>query len=115
MVVDDSEPMRVLVRRLLEFQEDGFSLVAEAGTRVEALSAYEDARPDLVLLDVDLAGDDGLDVARGLQTLDPSARIVLLTGAPTPEVEAAAQSSGIVAVLSKTDLPQLVAQLRDFF
>lgn len=112
MVVDDSEPMRVLVRRLLEPQDTGFDCVAEAGGLDQALSVYAESRPDIVLLDLNLAADDGFTVASRLLEFDPHARLVLLTGAASPDVAARATEAGIAGVVNKGDLPQLAERLR---
>jgi two-component system, OmpR family, phosphate regulon response regulator PhoB len=61
LVVDDDEAVRTLASWQLE--SDGFA-VAQAGDGAEALTAIEDARPDLVVLDLTMPGVGGLDVLR---------------------------------------------------
>lgn len=113
MVIDDSEPMRVLVRRLLEPEDSGFDCVAEAAGLDQALSRYAQSSPDLVLVDMNLGADDGLVVAQRLLDIDPAVRLVLLTGAPTPELRARADELGIEGVLDKSELPRLAERLRE--
>ena len=64
LIVDDHEDFRASASALLELQ--GFDVVAAVGDGEAALAAVERLRPDLVLLDVQLPGLDGFDVAERL-------------------------------------------------
>jgi DNA-binding NarL/FixJ family response regulator len=75
LIVDDHAPFRALARMLLAL--DGFDVVGEAGDGAAALVAARDLQPDVVLLDVQLPGDDGFDVAATLAA-DPAAPAVVL-------------------------------------
>jgi len=75
LIVDDHASFRALARLLLS--ADGFDVVAEAGDGADALSAARDLRPDIVLLDVQLPGIDGFQVAQTLAD-DPSAPMAVL-------------------------------------
>ena len=77
VVVDDMAPVRRALRRLL------VSLghqVWEAAGIAEAMAAADAHRPDVVVSDVDLAGESGFDLVRRLRALDRSPRVVLMTG-----------------------------------
>ena len=75
LIVDDHAPFRALARTLLVL--DGFDVVGEAGDGAAALVAARDLHPDVVLLDVQLSGDDGFAVAETLAA-DPAAPAVVL-------------------------------------
>ena len=75
LIVDDHAPFRALARMLLV--ADGFDVVGEAGDGAAALVAARDLHPDVVLLDVQLPGDDGFAVAETLAA-DPVAPAVVL-------------------------------------
>jgi putative two-component system response regulator len=77
LVVDDDVDLRRLMVRFLSRR--GFELV-EAGSGAEALVALAQTRPDLVLLDLNLPGMNGLDFIPEALELDPSVGIVMLTG-----------------------------------
>ncbi|HJQ97084.1 MAG TPA: response regulator transcription factor [Candidatus Polarisedimenticolaceae bacterium] len=79
LVVDDHAILRQGLRMLVE-AEAGFSIIGEAddGSRALALAASE--QPDIVVLDIDLGSDNGLDLIAGIQAAAPRARIVILTG-----------------------------------
>jgi DNA-binding response OmpR family regulator len=75
LVVDDEPAIRALVARVLE--EEGWS-VSQAGTGPEALASAREHRPDLVILDVMLPAQTGLDVLSQLRSEgDPA--VILLT------------------------------------
>ena len=79
LVADDEPTTRQLTRVALE--QAGFSVV-EAGDGAEAIAAYERSAPDLILLDVEMPGMDGITVCRKLRER-PDGRhvpIVMATG-----------------------------------
>jgi DNA-binding NarL/FixJ family response regulator len=78
LVVDDFADFRHAARRLLE--AEGFSVVGEAGDGESALRAARELSPDIVLLDIQLPGIDGFEVARRLAS-EPRAPAIILTSA----------------------------------
>jgi len=77
LVVDDEQGVREALRQLLEYE--GYT-VALAGSGSEALDAYAAFKPHLVLLDVKMAGMDGLAVLAELREADPQALVVMISG-----------------------------------
>jgi two-component system response regulator AlgR len=78
VVVDDEPLPRLHLRRLLEQQ--GVSVVGEAADAGAALERTEALRPDVVLLDIQMPGVSGLQVASALALIDPPPLIVFVTG-----------------------------------
>jgi two-component system nitrogen regulation response regulator NtrX len=77
LVVDDEQGVREALRQLLEYE--GYEVVL-AGSGPEALDAYVGLHPHLVLLDVKMAGMDGLAVLAQLHETDPQALVVMISG-----------------------------------
>ena len=77
LVVDDERSLRLLCRVNLEL--DGHT-VREAGSLAEARRELERATPDVILLDVHVGADDGLELLDELAALDLPTRVVLLSG-----------------------------------
>ncbi len=77
LVVDDEQGVREALRQLLEYE--GYT-VALAGSGSEALDSYAQVKPHLVLLDVKMAGLDGLAVLAKLRETDPQALVVMISG-----------------------------------
>ena len=92
MTVDGTRPLRVvladdqeLVRagfRVILGTEDGIEVVGEAGDGLAAVELVERLRPDVVLMDVQMPGVDGLEATRrilGAATPDRPVKVVILT------------------------------------
>lgn len=77
MLVDDHAFVRSAIRQALTAPD--ISIVAEASTAEEALRVALDARPDVVLIDIDLPGMNGLRLLRELAPRLPDTRFVMLT------------------------------------
>lgn len=78
VIVDDHPLLRRGVRELLDL-EPALEVVAEAGTREEALEAVRRFEPDLTILDLNMKGTSGIEILSTLKEEDPSRRIVILT------------------------------------
>ncbi len=78
LIVDDSLTFLKAARTLLERQ--GVSVVGLATTIAEALRRVKETRPDVTLVDIDLAGESGFDLARRLDgTTAPLADVILMS------------------------------------
>jgi DNA-binding NarL/FixJ family response regulator len=77
LIVDDHPGFRSLARRLLA--AGGFEVVGEAADGHAAIAAAHRLRPDVVLLDVQLPGIDGLEVAERLRDGEAGPAVVLIS------------------------------------
>jgi DNA-binding NarL/FixJ family response regulator len=75
LIVDDQEPFRLAARMVVE-ATDGFEVVGEADTGESGVDLADRLDPDLILMDVNLPGINGLDATRRI--LEQSARVVIL-------------------------------------
>jgi CheY-like chemotaxis protein len=114
LVVDDNEAGQLLVCSVLQLQ--GF-LVDTAGSAVEVLKRIHAHTPDLILMDVQLPGQDGLSLTRQLKA-DPATAaipIVALTAHAMPGDREQALAAGCVGYISKPiDTRTLGEQVREF-
>lgn len=78
IVVDDEQLARDELRYLLE-QLEGIEIVAQAGNGVEALRVIEEYQPDLVMLDVQMPGLTGFEVARRVVQAGLESQLVFVT------------------------------------
>lgn len=104
LIVDDSPRFLDAARGLLEYQ--GVTVVGVASSSAEALRRAEELRPDVTLVDVDLGGESGLELARRLDGAAGVARaavILISTHAEQDYAELIATSPAI-GFLSKAGI-----------
>lgn len=77
LIVDDQEPFRLAARMVVE-ATDGFEVVGESETGEDSVRMSRELRPDLVLMDVNLPGINGLDATRQILAEGGSEVVVLL-------------------------------------
>jgi DNA-binding NarL/FixJ family response regulator len=81
MLVDDHQMWREGLRSMIE-RESGMTVVAEAGSGQDAVELVQKHRPNVVVMDISMPGMSGLAAARAVLKLDPSIRVIVLTGHP---------------------------------
>jgi two-component system, NarL family, invasion response regulator UvrY len=104
LLVDDHAIVRAGVRRLLATEAD--VSILEAKSSEEALDAFRRARPDLVILDLNLPGSSGLGLLHRLVKLDRSMRILVLSMHSEPVYAARALQAGARGYVSKSATPE---------
>ena len=102
LIVDDHADFRASARALLELQ--GFEVVGDVADGETALLAAARLRPDLVLLDVQLPGSDGFEVAERLAAQKHPPRVVLISSRGRSSYEARLPDARIVGFLGKHEL-----------
>src|ERR671938_496522 len=76
LIVDDNPNVRRLIRVVIS--APGAHIV-ECVNGVEAVSAYDACRPDVVLMDLDMPELDGLVATRQIRAVDPDAQVIVVT------------------------------------
>ena len=104
LIVEDNPTVRKLIRRATTDVADS---VVECDDGTQSLAAYEEHRPDVVLMDVRMPGMDGLTATRLLLVHHPEARVVILTDYDDDEVRAAARDAGACSYALKNNLTDL--------
>jgi DNA-binding NarL/FixJ family response regulator len=99
-VVDDHEVVRQGLVALLDRRE-GFEVVAQAGTVVEAVAMAARYEPDLVIMDVRLPDGSGIEACRDIRAARPETRVVMLTSYPDEEAVLSAIIAGASGYLLK--------------
>src|SRR4051794_38318579 len=101
LIVDDSEPMRRLIKT---FIADVVGEMIECDEGREALAVYRTHQPDFVVMDVKMAGMDGLAATRQIRQSFPDARIVMVSQWEDRALREAARAAGAEAFVGKSDL-----------
>jgi two-component system, NarL family, nitrate/nitrite response regulator NarL len=100
LLVDDHVLLRQGLRMLIENHAD-LQVIGEAANCREALEAAARLQPDLVLLDLDLGSDSGLDIIPQLVSLHEGLRVLILTGVRDAESQRRAIRLGAMGVVPK--------------
>jgi CheY-like chemotaxis protein len=100
MLVEDDHGFRRTLARLLTSRFPSI-VIGEAGDGGEAMEKVEDFLPNLILMDIYLPGQSGLELTRRIKTLYPNIHIVMLTSYDFPEYREVARASGADRFLSK--------------
>jgi DNA-binding NarL/FixJ family response regulator len=103
LIVDDQEPFRQAARAVVELT-DGFEVVGEAETGEAAVERTRELQPDLVLMDVNLPGIDGLEATRRILGGSDGRVVVLMVSTYEAEEYAPrAAEAGAAAYIPKSE------------
>jgi len=80
-IADDDADMRALLRLIL--RADGYDVIGEAGSGDRVLEACLQARPQVLLLDINMPGLDGIEVLEKARAGLPRTRIIMISAGPT--------------------------------
>ena len=101
LIVDDQEPFRLAARMVVE-TTDGFEIVGEAETGEESVAMAAELAPDLVLMDVNLPGINGLDATRQILGNSDTVVVLLLSTYEEEEYAPRAAECGAAAYIPKS-------------
>src|SRR4051794_35564326 len=111
LVIDDEAGIRFTIREVLQSPE---LRVLTAEDSQEGLRLTREESPDVVLLDIRLAGESGLEIFHELRAIDPKLLVVFITGHGTAETAIEAMKLGafdyLVKPLDLSELHQVVEQ-----
>jgi DNA-binding NarL/FixJ family response regulator len=103
LIVDDQEPFRLAARAVVEMT-DGFEVAGEAETGEAAVEAARDLGPDLVLMDVNLPGIDGIEATRRiLEESDGRVVVLMVSTYEADEYAPRAAEAGAAAYIPKSE------------
>ncbi len=100
LLVDDHEVVRLGLMTLLNDRPD-LEVVGEAGTAAEAVRAVERLHPDVVLMDIRMPGEGGIEATRQITQRFPATRVVMLTSFADDELVVRAIRAGAAGYVLK--------------
>lgn len=115
LIADDEPLMRRGIRNLIDLSNLGIKEIFEAETGEEALQIFEEIRPEIVLLDINMPKIDGLTAAKKIKQIAPNTKIAIITGYNYFDYAQTAIKIGvedyILKPISKSDVSEIIAKL----
>ena len=102
LIVDDSAGFVDAARGLLERQ--GITVVGVASNSADALRCFEELRPDVTLVDIDLGGESGFELAERLHRATSSAPVILVSTHAAQDFAELIETSPALGFVSKSAL-----------
>lgn len=114
LVVDDARFIRVLLKEILE--EKGYQVAGEAADGDEAVNKYQELKPDLVIMDVALPTMDGISATQRIRTLDPAAKVIMISAYGTRhKVVKAIQAGAMDFIVKPFETERILASVNKIF
>ena len=104
LLADDLYFMRMVQKEVLESK--GFQIVGEASTGTEALTLYQELRPDIVVLDITMPEMNGLEAMKRIFALEPEAKIIICSAIGQQKLIVDAINAGIKDFIVKPFKPE---------
>jgi len=112
-IVEDNGRVRGSLARLIALT-DGFECVSEHGSGEEAMAALPKTKPEVVLMDINLPGINGVECVRQLKPLLPDTQVMMLTVYENTDLIFQALTAGATGYLLKQTPPnELLAAVRE--
>ena len=112
LVIDDEPHVRKYIGLVLRAL--GATEILEAANGVEGFATYQQARPDLVLLDVNMPVQDGIETLKQIRSFDPDASVIMLTSLSNRQtIEEAVEGGALHYIRKDTPREELLAILKD--
>lgn len=105
MMVDDHPLLRKGLKQLIDMEDD-LEAIGEASNGKDAIEMAQQLDPDLILLDLNMQGMDGIETLQGLRAVGVSSRIIMLTVSDNDEDVLAAITNGADGYLLKDMDPE---------
>lgn len=99
LLIEDDEQQQALISSML--QASGFSNVREAGSAEEGLKIFGDYQPDVVLLDIQLPGMNGIDCLKNILNRKPKTCVIMLSANDLPQTIEDCLDAGAYNFISK--------------
>jgi DNA-binding NarL/FixJ family response regulator len=110
LIVDDSELVRKSLRTVLQANPE-WEICGEAPDGETAVELFKALHPNIVILDFQMPGINGIETARRMSEIAPAVPIVLFTQHASTDLEKHARGVGIRSVVSKTNAFPMVGMI----
>jgi DNA-binding NarL/FixJ family response regulator len=105
LIVDDHAVVRAGLRQFL-LEDAHITKVDEAGSGQEAMDTLRRSRYDLLVLDINMPGRNGLDILRNVTSAHPDTKVLIVSGYPERQYAVNVLKSGASGYISKESAPE---------
>ena len=113
LIVDDQTPFRNVARTVVAIAP-GFAVIGEAESGEDAVARAAELAPDLVLMDINMPGINGIEATRRIKTEMPQATVFLLSTYAEHDLPSGARDCGASAYINKESFePAILRTLWD--
>lgn len=109
LICDDYAPIRVLLRAIIE-ERPGLAVAGEAGDGAEAVAEATRLQPDVILLDLAMPRQTGLEALRAIARVAPAARVIIFSGFSIASLGDDAAALGAALYLQKGASPDAIVE-----
>jgi two-component system, NarL family, invasion response regulator UvrY len=102
LIVDDQAPFRRAARAVVT-ATPGFEVIGEAESGEEAVALADDLAPEVVLMDINLPGINGIEATRRITAAHPTVVTLLLSTYREEDLPSGANDCGAVAYVNKEE------------
>ena len=110
LVVDDAAFLRMSLKKILAAEDH---MIYEASNGVEAITLYQEIRPDVVTMDITMPDMDGLEALKRLKQIDPGAKVIMCSAMGQQDKVVTAIQNGAIDFIAKPfDFGVLMAKIQ---
>jgi len=107
MLVDDHAIVREGYRSLLQ-KQDNMSVIAEANDGAQAYLSYKEHKPDIVIMDISMPGQGGLEAISRIKQFDSDAKMIVFSMHQNPSFAVQATRAGALGYVTKSSDPEVL-------
>ncbi len=108
LVVDDHVTFRDGVARLLTMLDGRYEIIAGVGSSEEAIALIAALKPDIVLTDIELPGENGIEATRRIRRTWPHIAVIVMSNHAVEVYRQAALNAGAVGFVDKMELARVL-------
>lgn len=109
LIADDEAHMRTFVKLIL--MDIGIQTIYQMHNGMDALEAFQEYKPDVVLLDINMNKMNGIDALEHIRKISPDVKVIMMTAVSARDVVEETKNKGATHYILKTQQPEKIKEL----